>query len=332
MALYLLPFQIIISNINQCRAAKMLVKRNKRRAEHLMDQLEALDQPIKVLSTEQEMERSAISHATLNKLTKAVEDAQALLQRQCKRRSYLSHMCWSSSTDQEFSDMDRRLGDFRESLSVSLQVQMYMSNPPTPDSAPRPAVNRDVEFLRQWRERESTLQHWWSGKDPTTWPGVKIDGDRVTGLNLKGAALTSLPAEIGELEALKELELENNRLTDLPEEIGQLKSLTTLWLYMNQLRRVPAWIGELTSLEVLWLRNNQLTSVPVELGRLTSLKQLYLGKNQLASLPKELGELTSLEQLLVENNRLTGIPEELRNLKSLTSLRLGNNKLWEVPA
>ena len=62
----------------------------------------------------------------------------------------------------------------------------------------------------------------------------------------------------------------------MPAEIGRLSALRQLNLSINQLTSVPAEIGQLTALEELNLTSNQLTSVPAEIGQLTSLRELCL--------------------------------------------------------
>ena len=57
--------------------------------------------------------------------------------------------------------------------------------------------------------------------------------------------LTSVPAEIGQLSSLTELNLDNNQLTSVPAEIGQITSLQVLTLDDNQLTSVPAAVDEL---------------------------------------------------------------------------------------
>src|SRR5260221_12379132 len=79
-----------------------------------------------------------------------------------------------------------------------------------------------------------------------------------TSLDLADLGLTILPPEIGQLKALKRLQLRKNRLATLPREIGQLATLKELSLAYNQVTRLPLEIGQLTALEDLLLANNQL--------------------------------------------------------------------------
>ena len=74
-----------------------------------------------------------------------------------------------------------------------------------------------------------------------------------------------MPAEIGQLTALKEmLSLGGNQLTSLPAEIGQLRWLTELEPLRPESADEPCrrTIGQLTSLRELNLYGNRLRSVP----------------------------------------------------------------------
>ena len=122
----------------------------------------------------------------------------------------------------------------------------------------------DVGVLRTWRAMCPELQERWpEAARPEDWEGVTMENGRVVKLELEEFGLTgAVPAEIGRLSALRELNLDDNQLTSLPAEIGQLTSLEELYLDGNQLTSVPAESGQLTSLTYLGLGGNQLTSVP----------------------------------------------------------------------
>ena len=147
-------------------------------------------------------------------------------------------------------------------------------------------------------------------------------------LNLSG----QLPAELGNLTRLQELNLGANRLVgDIPPELSRLSSLTTLDLSNNQLTgAIPPELGSIAGLRELYLGNNGLTgAIPPELGQLSNLRALDLRGNALAgAIPAELGNLSRLQDLSLGGNELTGtIPAELGNLSRLQMLRLPWNAL-----
>ena len=192
----------------------------------------------------------------------------------------------------------------------------------------------DVGVLRIWRAMCPELQERWpEAAQPEDWDGVTMENGRVVKLSLEAFGLTgAVPAEIGRLSALRQLNLGLNQLTSVPAEIGQLAALEQLYLSENQVTSLPAEIGQLTSLEWLSLSENRLTSLPAEIGQLTSLRELYLIGNRLTSLPAEIGQLTLLEQLGLGGNQLTTVPAEIGQLTALRELSLGGNRLTSVPA
>jgi Leucine-rich repeat (LRR) protein len=151
-------------------------------------------------------------------------------------------------------------------------------------------------------------------------------------INISGNLLFSLPAEIGQLKNLKELDLHDNQLSTLPAEIGQLTNLTSLDISNNQLSELPAEIWQLKNLTRLWLSDNQLSELPAEIGQLTNLTELVLPYNELSTLPAEIGQLTELTVLILSDNQLSTLPAEIGQLKSLTELYLSRNKLSSLPA
>ena len=86
-------------------------------------------------------------------------------------------------------------------------------------------------------------------------------------ITLHNTNLTSLPAKIGQLKNLTELNLSSNKLTSLPAKIGQLKNLTELDLHGNNLTSLPAEISQLKNLTSLGLDGNPLKEPPPEIVR-----------------------------------------------------------------
>ncbi|MFX1250508.1 MAG: leucine-rich repeat domain-containing protein, partial [Promethearchaeota archaeon] len=78
--------------------------------------------------------------------------------------------------------------------------------------------------------------------------------NRVTGLELSGQGVHSLPESFGNLSNLKTLYLSQNELSSLPESFGRLTSLQTLSLAYNQLTSLPEWkqISCEIQLKVFW--------------------------------------------------------------------------------
>ncbi len=147
-----------------------------------------------------------------------------------------------------------------------------------------------------------------------------------------GNQLSALPAEIGLINQLEELQIVDNRLTSLPREFGQLVNLQRLDLHSNQLSSLPREFGQLVNLQRLDLHSNQLSSLPREFGQLVNLQMLYLHSNQLSSLPREFGQLVNLQMLYLRSNQLKSVPAEIVQLVNLQALDLNFNQLRSVPA
>lgn len=196
--------------------------------------------------------------------------------------------------------------------------------------------------------------NWFSG-NLNTWYGVKMTGNRVTGLSLGNNLLQgALPLSFSNLTALDTLILSNNqlsgpippdlsRLTSLqlinlsgnsfsgtiPEELGTLPGLKSLDLGINQLTgSIPTALSNIATLVELQLSGNQLTgAIPVSFSTLPNLSVLVLSANPLnTTIPPELGNISTLTVLELQNCQLTGsIPTQLGNLSLLTRLDLGGN-------
>jgi len=104
-----------------------------------------------------------------------------------------------------------------------------------------------------------------------------IDNDNSTGNNLLG----SLPAEMGDFDALVFLDLSANQLNgSIPNQISNLIDLTYLNLENNNLSgSIPLTFGDLNELTYLNLSFNQLSNnIPPELGNSNNLKALNFWK------------------------------------------------------
>lgn len=137
-----------------------------------------------------------------------------------------------------------------------------------------------------------------------------------------------IPAEIGNLTALRSLILSYNLLNEaLPTEIGNLVNLQVLDLNNNQLGNedLPASMGDLSSLNTLLLYENDLTSYPDFISNLTNLTLLNLWRNSIPDLPATIGNLINLESLDIDELGLTTLPDEITNLVNLKQLYLSDN-------
>ncbi|KAG5260924.1 hypothetical protein AALO_G00298050 [Alosa alosa] len=76
--------------------------------------------------------------------------------------------------------------------------------------------------------------------------------------------LQSLPAELGQLGSLRDLNLRRNQLTTLPEELSELP-LVRLDVSCNRVARVPVCYRHLRHLQTINLDNNPLQSPPAQI-------------------------------------------------------------------
>ncbi|MCE9611671.1 MAG: TIR domain-containing protein [Chthoniobacter sp.] len=123
--------------------------------------------------------------------------------------------------------------------------------------------------------------------------------------------LSELPAFLGELKQLEELDLRGNRLSKIPTLLGGFWNLHALNLSSNQLRELSAPIGELKQLQRLYLQGNRLRELPASIGGLKQLLILNLHSNQLRKLPASICDLKQLGLLYLDRNPDLGIPSEI---------------------
>ncbi len=163
---------------------------------------------------------------------------------------------------------------------------------PTPPSVLVPAERAALVALYQATGGPNWAQwgriHWQSNRPLDVWSGVTTNAEgRVTGLKLRGVGLRGvLPSELGELSALKSLDLASNQLSGgIPPELGRLAALESLDLSDNRLTDpLPPQLGRLSSLNALNLENNLFQgAIPPELGALPLFTHLLYGSRSFSA-------------------------------------------------
>lgn len=215
--------------------------------------------------------------------------------------------------------------------------------PSAPSAVAAPAVAGDRAALAALYkathgERWKADTAWLTTRPLEEWHGVETDAaGRVVGLNLRDNRLVgTIPPEVGNLSALKQLNLGQNELNGpFPLQLLQLGDLEVLILRRNRLSGpVPAELATITGLRILNLAINQYTGqIPAELGSLVNLEKLNLMLNALTGpIPPELGNLSKLEFLSLSG--VTGtIPPELGRLANLKGIRFPDSDLTgTIPA
>lgn len=168
-------------------------------------------------------------------------------------------------------------------------------------------------------------------------------------LSLRHRGLDALPAALGTLEALLELDLTDNLLTDIGAPILALTGLEFLTLARNRLTALPDGLWTLTALKDLDIGNavslgpdqrygarpglagNAVETLPAGLGALTRLRRLGAGFVGLSGVPAEIGALGDLLMLELPGNRIDALPAEMNALTALETLDLSGNPLGDFP-
>ncbi len=172
-----------------------------------------------------------------------------------------------------------------------------------------------------------------SHKNIDTWFGVTVQCGRVTALNIDNNNLTgTIPVAIGDLPALRILQLNLNHLTGgIPSSIGNLGDLDKLILDQNQLTGpLPPELGNLTLLTILYLNDNKFTgSFPEEFGNLNdNFRELRLYNNQMTGPISVLTNLDAATNIYLERNHFNGhLTEAFTDLIQLKTLTTSDNLL-----
>jgi hypothetical protein len=160
----------------------------------------------------------------------------------------------------------------------------------------------------------------------------KDSGGRIRALSLHNRKLASLPASVGNLAFLWELDLGGNPLDSLPETLAKMPLLAHLFLDATPLRELPGVVCRCAGLRWLTLNQTGIRTLPSELSSLTSLHVLEMRDDSLTDVPPVVWSLPSLTELALARNQLTSLPESIAGCSKLEILHLDENKLESLPA
>ena len=206
-------------------------------------------------------------------------------------------------------------------------------------SASNTGLVRDCEALLEARdklENGARILNWSVANPITEWDGVYLGGTptRVTRVIRRARGLAGVvPAELGDLSMLTELNLRTNRLTGtIPDALSDLRNLEKLLLHDNMLSGEIPDLRDLRDLKMLWLSGKDMTltgGVPAWLNGMTNLESVSLWGNNLSGPIPCLTGMTSLQLLKLQSNQLTGgVPSCLGDMSdSLRSLYIHLNPL-----
>lgn len=153
--------------------------------------------------------------------------------------------------------------------------------------------------------------------------------EEVRKLDLSGQHLTELPAEVGDLTALEELQLAHNDLVTLPTSLARLTHLRRLEMDFTKVVEFPRVILHLERLELLAINCTKLREVPEDLGQLEHLGILTLCANDLGALPASIFRLPRLTELIATDSHMTSLPV-LGDLPMISHVNLSANRLPET--
>jgi Leucine-rich repeat (LRR) protein len=161
------------------------------------------------------------------------------------------------------------------------------------------------------------------------WGITDTSNNRIVFLKLRAfgdiETLSVIPPVIGVLDSLKSLHLEGE-FNSLPKEIGNLKALKHVELGFDWYYGLPDEFFNCTNIEYLHLVGSNLSFLPVKdnIVKLKKLRILKLNNNNFLELPAFLGELDSLRELDFSWNSLKNadISSKLFNCRKLHKLNL----------
>lgn len=162
--------------------------------------------------------------------------------------------------------------------------------------------------------------------------GIDCEDGQITDIMLTSNGLTGvIPAEIGDLLALRHLSLFDNGIkANFPNRMKALKNLQFLSLEQNSLSgSLPEWINEWTALIFLNLGSNNLDGQLPDLYGLDYLREVALDNNALTGPIDAFNQVPFLESIFLNDNDFSGFlgDETWGELSRLVSIDLSENEL-----
>ncbi|MCP4438786.1 MAG: hypothetical protein GY810_07565 [Aureispira sp.] len=155
-------------------------------------------------------------------------------------------------------------------------------------------------------------------------------------ISLESNKESILPASIGNLRKLTNLNLREIQIADFPESIGQLQNLIELnldWLAVRSMPKTVAqfrYIKKLDLSGVFYQEEEQILTLDW-LGNWTQIITLNLPENKIKQLPESIGQLVNLKNLNLSRNPIEQLPESICDLQDLIFLDVSNTSLKELP-
>ncbi|KAJ6247034.1 leucine-rich repeat-containing [Anaeramoeba flamelloides] len=150
-------------------------------------------------------------------------------------------------------------------------------------------------------------------------------------LNLRGNGLFSLPQSFTRLQSLTKLKLNNNQFAKMPEEAFDCKKLTNFNISGNEVHQCPAEINRIgQSLTKLNLSNNRMELFQFSRMKFPFLKSINLSYNSLPNII-EIQSLGSVVSLKLSHTHFETIPREIQGLQNLKVLEMNTCSLNELP-
>lgn len=152
-------------------------------------------------------------------------------------------------------------------------------------------------------------------------------------LDLRGKAVSAIPAPVFKLAFIQELCLAENELVEIPPAISEIRLLSRLDISCNRLAALPDEIGNLEKLRTLVAHENRFTSIPWQTLRNPRLSIADFSANEIASIELDSSEEVKcpLEVLSLDGNDLESLPSALYAITTLKNICVeGNPRLSPI--